>query len=90
MKDKELIEKLAEYAHGAWGGWMKYLFWKSVKLPSGDIQIPAEYAKNLQRLMDTDYKDLSLLEKESDKEEAMTIISIFEETKKEENNDRVH
>ncbi len=29
-------EKLAEYAHEAWSGWMRYLFEKSERNPDGN------------------------------------------------------
>lgn len=63
----DLHEKLAEYTHDAWSGWMRYLFrnWN-------DIHI-----KNWKRQMSTPYKELSEKEKDSDRKEADKILNII-------------
>lgn len=71
-----LREELADYAHEAWSGWMKYLFEKSVEEPDGTVTIPAWAVKRWRRQATTIYKDLPEEEKESDREEADRMLEI--------------
>lgn len=72
-----LREGLADYAHAAWTGWMLYLFEKSQPYnEDGSITIPAEYVKNLKRLMDTPYQDMPEASKESDRVEADKMLAL--------------
>lgn len=70
----EMVEALAEYAHNAWSGWMKYLKGKSTINDDGSWTIPESLAKRWQRQMDTGYEDLPEDEKPSDRDEADKII----------------
>ena len=74
--DARIIEKLAEYAHDAWSGWMDYMFKKS-EHNDGSVIIPKELAERWARQAGTAYKDLPENEKESDREEARRMISIM-------------
>jgi len=76
--DDFLREKLAEYAHEAWSGWMRYLFEKSSENKDGTICIPLWAVKRWKRQASTSYKDLPEDEKKLDKEEADKMIAIFE------------
>lgn len=69
-------EKLAEYAHDAWAGWMKYLFEKSVKNKDGSVTIPGELVKRWERQIATPYRELSENEKNSDRDEADKMMII--------------
>lgn len=82
MTDQELREALAEYAHEAWSGWMKYLFDKTLpeKLYNGEV-IPRDLANRWQRQMNTPYADLPEEEKESDRDEADKILAIVRSQK---------
>ena len=60
-------ELLAEYAHVAWSGWMRYM------LDNWDD----EHLDRWRRQMDTDYHDLPEGEKESDRREADKILHIL-------------
>ena len=71
-------EELAEYAHDAWGGWMKYLFEKSIPNADGTVTIPAWAVTRWQRQMNTQYKALPEGEKESDRLEADKMLAILE------------
>lgn len=77
LKDEELREKLAEYAHEAWSGWMKYMFDKTLpeKLYNGEV-IPRDLVKRWQRQMNTPYAELSEEEKESDRLKADRMLEI--------------
>lgn len=70
-------EKLAEYAHAAWSGWMEYLFEKSAQNADGTVTIPAWAVSRWQRQMNTPYEALPASEKESDGVEADRMIAIM-------------
>lgn len=76
-------EKLAEYAHEAWSGWMKYLFskgyFRNMEL-EGTVQqvwiMPGWARQRWERQMNTPYADLPESEKESDRKEADRMLAI--------------
>jgi hypothetical protein len=70
-------ERLAEYAHTAWSGWMRYLFEKSTANPDGTVTIPAWAVERWQRQMQTAYADLPESEKASDRAEADAMLAIL-------------
>lgn len=70
-------ERLAEYAHAAWAGWMRYLFEKSIQVKGGAVTIPIWAANRWKRQMDTEYDDLPEKEKESDRHEADKMLAIM-------------
>lgn len=75
-------EKLAEYAHTAWSGWMVYLFEKCEGGGTVDgvepipVVIPGWAVERWQRQMNTPYADLPENEKESDRAEADRMLAI--------------
>ncbi len=75
---EETREKLAEYAHVAWSGWMIYLFEKSLEVGDGCVEIPKWAVERWTRQATTEYRDLPEEEKESDRTEAGRMISIYE------------
>lgn len=74
-----LREKLAEYAHNSWSGWMKYLFSKSIKNEDGTVTIPSWAVERWTRQSNTTYNNLPENEKESDRQEADKITSVVSE-----------
>ncbi len=72
------LEELADYAHEAWSGWMKYMFEKSEDNKDGTMTIPQWAVERWQRQADTKYVDLPEEEKESDRDEARKMIEIME------------
>ena len=72
-----LRESLAEYAHIAWSGWMKYLFEKSTRNADGTVTIPAWAVERWTRQAETEYADLPENEKNSDRTEADRMIEIM-------------
>jgi len=72
-----LREPLAEYAHGAWSGWMRYLFGKSTRNADGTVTIPAWAVERWTRQVETRYADLPENEKDSDRTEADSMIGIM-------------
>lgn len=72
-----LREKLADYAHDAWSGWMKYMFDKAHVQADGSMLIPVGLASRWTRQMHRSYSELPPDEKASDVEEADRIIEIM-------------
>lgn len=79
MNNEETIirEELAEYAHNAWSGWMKYLFQKSTLNQDGTITIPSWAVERWTKQMNTFYDSLSEDEKNSDRDEADIMLKII-------------
>lgn len=74
-------ERLAEYAHKQWSGWMEYLFSKCVLKADGTAIIPAWAVDRWKRQIDTAYDNLSEQEKESDRKEAEGMLEIIRRDK---------
>ena len=70
-------EKLADYAHKAWAGWMEYLFSKSVLNKDGSVTIPKSLVDRWTRQVNTDYTELSQAEQKSDLAEADKMLKII-------------
>lgn len=74
-------EALAEYAHEAWVGWMRYMFSKCYTMPliaiEGCLVIPRESLERWARQMNTPYAELPENEKQSDRAEADKILAIW-------------
>ena len=79
MRDNEIIEKLAEYEHDRWSRWQKYLFSKCIINEDGSMTIPKEFVERWTRQTNTSYIDLSELEKDSDRKEAIRIIDCIKD-----------
>lgn len=75
-----LREGLAEYAHEAWSGWVRYMFEKSYEARDGRVEIPPELAERWTRQMNTPFADLPESEKESDRLEADRMIEVMDKT----------
>jgi hypothetical protein len=71
-----LLEALSDYAHGAWSGWMSYMFSKSVRNEDGSVTIPASLVERWTRQMSTPYWMLPENEKDSDRMEAKKMMEI--------------
>jgi len=79
MDYEELFEKLADIEHQRWSHWQSYLHSKCEKDNNGNLIIPAGYVESLERLIKTDYKDLTKKEKESDREEVRKYWDLINE-----------
>ena len=84
MDENDLRERLAEYAHDAWSGWMAYMFSRgsmmTMSVEDEEIQVwvmpPQSYAR-WQRQMRTPFESLPETEKASDRDEAMKMLAII-------------
>jgi len=89
-RGRDLIERLADYAHMAWSGWMKYLLSKCKPeerdgeidaYATGALIIPKEFVERWTRQMNTPYRDLPDKEQESDRAEASKMIRLMGKAK---------
>ena len=69
-----ILEKLADIEHQRWADWQKYLHSKCSTNSNGDLVIPAGYVKHLERQINTEYKNLTENEKESDRNEVKRYL----------------
>jgi len=74
--NRKTRERLAEYAHSAWSGWMRYLFSKTTEVGDGCEEIPRLSVDRWTRQMNTPYENLPEEEKESDRKEADKMLAI--------------
>ncbi len=66
FRDTYFIQMLAKIAHDVWSHWMKYMFSQCVIDNEGNAIIPVDKVQRWVRQMNTEYKNLSESEKESD------------------------
>jgi hypothetical protein len=79
LYEKVLPRKLAAYAHDAWSGWMKYLFFRCIFRDDGTVVIPQKLVARWTRQMNTEFDALPANEQQSDFDEAQKILDIFAE-----------
>lgn len=77
-KTTEVREQLADYAHEAWSGWMRYLFDLSIDAGSGSVLIHGDQVRRWKRQMNAPYADLPESERESDRDEADKMLAIMQ------------
>ena len=77
QRSKIMKEKLSEFAHKQWSGWMRYLFSKGIFNDDGTWTMPKWAVDRWISQMNTEYKDLSEKEKESDRKEANDMIKMI-------------
>ena len=70
-------EKIAGAIHKIWSEWIHHLFSLSRNNTNGSVTIPRKLVNRWQRQMTTEYKDLTEVEKDSDREEAQKILTII-------------
>lgn len=73
-------EQLADYAHNAWAGWMKYMFDFGTLHEDGTFTINADKVERWMRQAHTSYADLPDAEKDSDRKEADAILDLINQS----------
>ena len=73
----EKLEELADIEHQRWSAWQRYLHTQCFADEDGNLIIPKEKVKHWERQINTDYKDLSEAEKESDIEEVKRYLPLI-------------
>jgi len=77
---EEFIESGADLEHARWSKWQKYLHSLcDIDGLTGDLTIPAYRVKHWERQINTEYKDLSEKEKESDRIEVRSYIPLLQD-----------
>lgn len=71
-----LREELANYAHESWSGWIEYMFKFGEKQDDGSLLLRADKVERWKRQAETPYGALSSEERDSDRVEADTILTI--------------
>ena len=67
MKNNDIIEKLAAYEHDRCSRWQKHLFSKCMINQDWSLTIPKEFVDRWTRQINTNYTDLTEVEKDSDR-----------------------
>lgn len=70
-------EKLANYAHEAWVGWMEYLFAQSTQNGDGTVTIPTSLVDRWKWQIEKNYYEFPEEMKLSDRKEADRMIAII-------------
>ena len=74
----DIRERLADYAHRAWAGWMNYMFEHvGTRNADGTVTLPAESVERWDRQRGTPYEFLPEKEKGSDRAEADKVLEIL-------------
>ena len=77
---ERLIERLAEYSHSAWAGWMRYMFDRGTFNDDGTWTMPDWAVKRWRRQATTEYGDLPFDEKPSYRAEAAKILAVIDDS----------
>jgi len=73
-----LVEELAALEHERWAHWQKYLHDKGQRQSNGSVLLPAELVARWERQINTQYADLAVEEKESDREQVRKYLPLLE------------
>lgn len=73
----ELREEFAKLAHEQWSGWIKYMFGKCDLTKDGELTIPRWAVIRWRQQSQTEYKDLSDEERDSDRAEADKFLALL-------------
>jgi len=81
--DKETIEKLAEIEHTRWADWQrwvhtKFIEYKDVKNPKEVVCLEREWVNRWDNQIQTNYKDLSEKERDSDRKQVKRYLPIIQ------------
>ncbi len=87
-KKTNIREQLADYAHEAWSGWMKYMFEKMTINDDGTATMPKWAVDRWTFQMNKTYNELPEDMKESDRQEADRMVAIVQEKTKRGKNGR--
>lgn len=74
---ENILDELAAKEHQRWSHWQSYLHSVCIKCEDGSLRIPPELVQKWEHQIQTDYKDLSESEKESDKEQVRKYLPLI-------------
>jgi hypothetical protein len=72
-----LVEQLAAVEHERWSHWQRYLHSKCIRQPDGSLLLPADLVTRWEKQIDTQYAELSVQEKESDREQVRKYLPLI-------------
>jgi len=72
-----LTEELASIEHERWSHWQRYMHSMGVKQADGSLTIPAELVQRWDRQASTAYSELSVEEKETDREQVVRYLPLI-------------
>ncbi|KIZ40664.1 MULTISPECIES: hypothetical protein [Rhodopseudomonas] len=75
---EQLVEELAALEHRRWAHWQKYVHDNGRRQPDGSIVLPSDLVVRWDRQINTKYADLSVEEKESDREQVRKYLPLLE------------
>lgn len=83
---EDLVETIADFMHGQWSHWMKYLYSRLEYNMIPNVPATTEFPMKIrwyeydrwQRQMNTPYAELSEKEKDSDREFARKLIELLD------------
>lgn len=78
--EETLLEVLSNIEHERWARWQKYLHSLCHRVSDGSLIIPSDSVAHWEKLINTKYKDLPEISKESDRKEARITLSLLETT----------
>ena len=70
----DAIEQLAAIEHERWSHWQRYLHAQCRPAGDGSLTIPAHLVARWERLMSSDYRELTHEEKQSDREQVRRYL----------------
>lgn len=71
------INQLAKIQHEIWAHWQSYLHSQCLENEDGSLTIPAHLVKHWEAQINSNYQDLSKIERESDLEQVLKFKSII-------------
>ncbi len=74
---ERLVEKLAEVEHERWSHWQSYMHSKCERRADGALVIPADLVAQWERQIATPYSELSVKERESDREQVQRYLPMM-------------
>jgi len=75
--DVKFVKKLADIEHKRWSHWQRYLHSKCFTSEDGELIIPKESVEHWKKQINTEYKDLTEKEKDSDRNEVLKYSDKF-------------
>jgi hypothetical protein len=74
--EREFVEAGAALEHERWARWQAYLFSRCIRNTDGSMTMSREDVEHWQRQIETPYSQLSETEKESDRKESRSYLSL--------------
>lgn len=77
LRGSELLEELASVEHERWSHWQRYLHSRCIRGEDGSLTIPPDLVDQWTTQIETEYPNLSEMEKESDRRQVRRYLPII-------------